>query len=372
MKSILILIFFLNFGLVNSQNKELSNAKDYFATYVKDVKSLDLEKANQWIEKAILIDNPLTNAETNFYLGLISKQYTETFHQIDKGTYILKATNAMMTSYNLNREAPYKEKLLKILQILAYDLYELGIKKFKENKNEDAYQSYKKILEIQKILAENKMNFDLVSPSGAKSSLSTTDIMNNLSVFCINSGKKEEAKAIFEQEVKEKPSPEAYAKYIQLCQQLNDTLNKDKYIQEGFKKYPKNEDMLVFAINRQLDKNNSDLALTYIDTAIKQKPNPKLFLVKAQIFETLAQFEKAEQIYKQALTIYPKDFDINYNLASSIFNSGLREINKQNEFSHKKGLEMVKEARNLFIKSKEIDSSRIDIDKLLIQVDSIK
>jgi tetratricopeptide (TPR) repeat protein len=372
MRSLITLFFIFSLSMGHAQTKELSNAKDYFKAFVNESKSVDLEKASQWIDKAVLIDDPATNAETQFYLGLITKQSIETFKLTDKSNLIIKATDALLKSYNLKREAEYKKRLLTILQILGYDLYESGINLFKENKNDLAYQSYKKIIDIQKVLAENQLNFDMVSPSGQKTALSNQDIMNNLAVFCMNSGKKEEARALFEQEVKMNPSPAAYAKLIQLCQQLGDTSSIDKFIQEGFKRYPKDEDLLIMSINRNLDKKKNQLALDLIDTAIKLKANPKLYLVKAQIFESTAEFDKAEVIYRTGLSLYPKDFDLNYNLGSSIFNNGLRELNKQTEISHKKGMDMVKEARDLFMKAKEINPTKTDIDKILTQVDSVK
>jgi tetratricopeptide (TPR) repeat protein len=372
MKLFITLILVYSLNTVYAQSKEFSTAKDYFAAFVNESKPLDLEKAGQWIDKAILIDNPQTNAEVNFYYGLITKQSIETFKPADKSNLIIKATDALIKSYNLQRESSYKDRMLKILQILGYDLYEDGIKSFKDNKHELAYNAYKKILAIQKVLAENKLNFDLESPSGQKTTLSNQEIVNNLAVFCMNSGKKDEAKILFEQDLIANPSPLGYAKLIQLCQQLGDTSSADKHIQAGIKRYPKDEDMLVFAINRNLDKQNNQAAITLIDSAIKWKSSAKLYLVKAQIFESSAEFDKAESIYKSGLSIYPKDFDLNYSLASSVFNSGLRELNKQTEVSHKNGMDMVKEARDLFVKAKEINPTKTDIDKILTQVDSVK
>lgn len=372
MKSKCILILSLVYNLSFAQSKELTLAKDYYTSYVKESKIKDLEIANENIEKAVAIESVLGNDEKYFYLGVITKQLYESKKIEDRTNLVHKATDALIKSYNYNQKSVFKPQILKLLQILGYDFYEDGIKLFKANKHDEAYLAYKKLIVIQSILTENKMDFTVSTVGGQVTNLSNSDIMNNFAVFCMNSGKKDEAKLIFENEVKSSPSPANYSKLIQLCQQIGDTFSSNKYIVEGFKKYPNDEDLLIFTINNNLDKNKLNEALTLLDTAIKLAPNAKLFLVKAQIFDNKGEYENAVKVYREGLVKYSEDFDLNYNLATAVFNQGLRELNKKNNISHSKGMEYVKEARSLFVKAKTIDATKTDIDKILKTVDEIQ
>lgn len=372
MKKFILILFVLNYLFTSAQTKDVNKAKDYYAVFVKEGKIADLEKSLEHINTAMQDAKNTSNAEAYFFNGVIHKQYFESKKIEDKSDYILKAVQSFLKTYELNKNFSQKEQLLKLIQIIGYDLYSDGIKLFKESKYEKAYQEYKLLTDAHKVLAENKMDFTMSSASGQTSTISMSDVMNNLAVFCLNSNKKEEAKSIFEQEVKTKPSADAYAKLIQLCNQIADTNSANKYIDEAVKLYPTSEDILIFSINKNIEKGNSKEALNHIATAIKVAPSNKLYLVQSQVLEGNNEFDKAITSYRDGLKLYPNDFDLNYSLAYTLFNSALRELNNQNDKTRPKALALVQEAKALFLKSKSIDATKVDFEKILTQVDQVK
>ena len=189
---------------------------------MKESKLSDLEKAYEFITEAMKDSKNLESEDAQYYLGLITKQYYESKKPIEKTKYILSASKGLINVYRINKNFKNKEQLFRLMQILGYDLYSEGIQMHKENKNSLAYDLYKNLFEIQSILAENKLDFTLVSYTGEKTTLSSNDITNNMVVFCINSDKKDEAKALFEKEVSSGGSAVSYARLIQLCFQLDD------------------------------------------------------------------------------------------------------------------------------------------------------
>ena len=151
------------------------------------------------------------------------------------------------------------------MQIIGYDLYSEGIRVYKSEKNELAYTLYKDLVKIQDVLKQNDLDFTIESNSGEKSTLSTNDIMNNLSIFAMNLGKKDEAKSIFESEVKRNPTALGYTKLIQICNQTGDLESARKYTLEGVDLFPNDENLLVVSINMNLNESNIDNITSFSD-----------------------------------------------------------------------------------------------------------
>jgi tetratricopeptide (TPR) repeat protein len=242
----------------------------------------------------------------------------------------------------------------------------------KEDKNSLAYDLYKNLFEIQSVLAENKLDFTLVSTTGEKTTLSSKDITNNMVVFCINSGKKEEAKALFEKEVQTSGSAVSYARLIQLCYQLADKSAAYKYIEQGIAMYPTDPDLLIFSINRSLDAKEYNLALKQLDEAIRQAPTTTLYLVKSQTLESQDKYEESIENYRKGLMLFPNDFDLNYGLGYALFNSSLGILNEQSDATRPKALSNIKEAKEHFTKAKTIDANKVDFEKIFEQINRVK
>ncbi len=371
-----IFFFFILFSslcsLGYSQTKEVSKAGAYYTSFMKESKLSDIEKAFELITVAMKDSKNLESEEAHYSLGLITKQYYESKKPIEKSDYVLSASKGLISAYRINKNFKNKDQLFRLMQILGYDLYSEGIRMHKESKNSLAYDLYKNLFEIQTILAENKLDFTLVSNTGEKTTLSSKDITNNMVVFCINSGKKEEAKTLFEKEVLSGGSAVSYARLIQLCFQLDDKSAAYKYIEEGIAKYPTDPDLLVFSINRSLAAKEYNVALKQLDEAIRQAPSTTLYLVKSQTLESQDKYVESIENYRKGLKLYPNDFDLNYGLGYALFNSSLGILNEQSDTTRPKALANIKEAKEYFTKAKTIDPNKVDFEKIFEQINRVK
>ncbi|MCE2963179.1 MAG: tetratricopeptide repeat protein [Chitinophagales bacterium] len=357
---------------LHSQTKDVSKAFSYYSAYMKESRLSDIDKAYEIISTAMKDPVNETNAEAHFYNAVIVKQYFESKKLEKIDDFIAQTSQSLIKSYQLDKNFKNKEQLLKLMQILGYDLYSEGIRQHRDNKHELAYQLYKYLFQIQSILAENKLDFTVVSSTGEKTTLSSKDMTNNMVVFCINSGKKEDAKALFEKEIQANPSALSYARLIQLCYQLEDKASANKYVQEGLAKYPKDSDLLVFSINSSLGEKNYQQALKQLDEAIRSAPSVSLFLVKSQTLENQDKYEEAIANYREALKLYPNDFDLNYGLGYVLLNTSFEILNEQNEKTKPKALVYVKEAKDYFNKAKSIDGNKVDFEKIFEQINKVK
>jgi tetratricopeptide (TPR) repeat protein len=123
-----------------------------------------------------------------------------------------------------------------------------------------------------------------------------------------------------------------------------------------------------------IEKKNAQGALKSIREAIQlDSSNVKLYLVEGQILDETNDDNAAQQTYERGLKKFPNNFDLNYNLARTLFNVGLGYYNKKDVTSKNKALEYVQKAKNLFVKCKTLNPDKqIELEKVLIEVEKIK
>jgi tetratricopeptide (TPR) repeat protein len=357
---------------INSQTKAVSDAISYYKSFIKESKVSDIDRAFELISSAMNDTNFQNNDEANFYMAVIVKQYYETKKIENRVDLISLASKSLIKTNDLNINFKKKDQLLRLMQIIGYDLYSEGIRQHKENKHDKAYDLYKDLFKIQSILAQNKLDFTLTSNTGEKTTIASKDMTNNMVVFCINGGKKEEAKNLFEREIISNPSALSYARLIQLCYQIDDKASANKYIQEGILKYPTDGDLLIYAINSNLDSKNYASALKQLDEAIRVAPTNTLFLVKSQTLENQDKFEESIENYKIGLKLFSNDFDLNYGMGYALLNSSFGILNEQNESTKPKALVNVKQAKEYFLKAQSINPTKVDFEKIFEQINNVK
>lgn len=365
--------FMIVASFLNAQTKEVDQARGFITEYQKTAKESDLENAYLAITDAMKVEKNKAHDVALYLDAYITKLYSDYKKITPKSNWILRAFGSASKVLEVNPKFIDKEQTLQLTTYLCFDMYHEGIALFDQKKYEEAYQLYKKLLEGKNYLLSQKREIEVTNKSGVHSKLSSAEIMNNLAVFCINSGKKEEAKSILTNEVQSNPTAAKYSQLIQLQGQLGDYQAREDAIKIAREKYPQDYDLLITEVNYHIEKKNHKEAIKLLDQAISiNKSNHELYLVKGQILSEILDMKGEVSIYREALSIAPNNYDVNYNLARALFNEGISIYNQHSEKSKPEALKMIEESRILFEKAKSIDPNRTDINKILDQIKAIK
>lgn len=125
----------------------------------------------------------------------------------------------------------------------------------------------------------------------------------------------------------------AYSNIDQSFKDLGDKESGLSYLEQGFIKFPKNQNILIALINYYLNKNEDpSKILSYIDKAIQDSPNnASLYFNKAAIYDKLNDYDNALLTYQKAIEVDPKYFDAYYNLGALIYNKGVKFLEEANK-----------------------------------------
>ena len=157
---------------------------------------------------------------------------------------------------------------------------------------------------------------------------------------------------------------------------LNDSANAVKTLQEGFEKYPEDQNVLIELINYYLTAGASQSALEYLSLAKEKDPtNASFHHAEGTLFDKMEDFDKSVASYEKAIELNPEFFDSYYNLGVLYFNNAVKIAEEANmTLDDKKYEELKKEADEvfnqaipLFEKCHELDSNDINtMDNLKI------
>lgn len=374
MRKICLSIFSMMFFVVAvAQTKEVDKAKDFLEEYLKLRKSSDIEMAYASISTGMKLEKNLTNPYAYFYNGKIIKLYYDDKGMTSKKDLVIEAYRSLSKTLELNPQFSERNEVLKLIQFICFDLYNEGIFLFKESKHEEAYNVYKDLFSAQELLKKNNLKIEMLGANNTSAVLTDADIMNNYAIFCINSGKIGEAKEILINEVKTSPTAPKYAQLINLLKKLQDGSTADAYILEAYEKFPNDLDVLILSINYHIEKKNLEQALRQVTTAIKMKPmNYEFYLVQGQIYADMEQYKSSVDAYKAGLALFPNNYDLNYNLGRALFNKGTELYNKMDVKLKPEATASLEESKTYFLKAKSLDPTKVDIDKIIDDINHIK
>jgi len=125
----------------------------------------------------------------------------------------------------------------------------------------------------------------------------------------------------------------AYSYIDQSYKALGDNESGLKYLEEGFTKFPKNQNILIALINYYINKNeNPSKVLVYIDNAIKDDAkNATLHHAKAAVYDKIGDIENAILSYQKAIELDPSFYDSYYNAGVIYYNKAVKLLEDANK-----------------------------------------
>jgi tetratricopeptide (TPR) repeat protein len=187
----------------------------------------------------------------------------------------------------------------------------------------DAFQQYLKISELPMFkgerVAEKDSNFMMVQ---FYSAVAATQLNNSdLAIAALRRAKDTDYRA-----------NDVYQYLIYEYQQLNDSVNVEKTLEEGLKKFPEEKYYLLNLINTYIYSNRNEKAIEYLNTAIAQEPgNAQLYDVMGRVYESgLKDYANAETFFVKALEIEPDYIEALSNLGRIYYNQGVNRLGEAN------------------------------------------
>ena len=115
-------------------------------------------------------------------------------------------------------------------------------------------------------------------------------------------------------------------------EQLQDSVNLEKILSEGFAKFPEEKYFLMYLINIYIYSDRNEQALQYLETAIQQEPNnAQLYTVRGRVYESgLKDMAKAEESFKKALEVDPNSTEALSSSGRVYYNQGVNKLQEAN------------------------------------------
>lgn len=309
--SILMVVLMIAVGVMAQKSKwrEASSA----------LSSGKLDKAKECIDVALQDASMKDEAKAFFTKGEIYQKIAEDptglYKKLDANA-ALTAYGAYMKAMELDSKGRLEKKIKVNVVNLTNALANEGANLYGQNKFKEAANRFEKVLEIQ--------NSELVKMEGVD-----TAMMFNIALASEKAENYEKAIKYYNK-VKDYGYQEAKT-YARLSSTLKAAGKEDeatKVLEEGAEKYPNDLNIIFELINKNLMGGTPEKAAQYVDKAIELEPeNASLYRAKGSIYEKTGQIEKAKELYEKALTIDPKDFTSQYNVAVML----LKEVEKRRE-----------------------------------------
>lgn len=323
-KSIILLALLFAFGGAFAQKGKVTSAQNF-----KDTGKLD--KALEAIKEAT--DPSNEKAEKSIPWSktweVRGEIYQAIFESQDANVKALAEDplTTALESYKKALELDEKGKgsnSVKIkLTLLTNDLTNQAVEAFNTNDYETALRSFEQILDIQNIDIVKADNPDAVD----------TVIIFNTGLAAYNAKKYTKAIEYYGEAAKHGYNAEScYRMMSDSYLQMNDTTNALKVAQEGFEKYPDDNNILTSMIDLYLKTNQTKEAMKYLDMAIKQDPNNVTYhFAQGTLYERFGDEENAIKCYEKAMEVDPTFFNAYYNLGALYYNKGVKQIDVARE-----------------------------------------
>lgn len=296
---IMVLLFCAT--LTYAQKGKVTQATSYFT-------SGKLDEAKKLIDEAIVHESCVDFDKAWFVKGQIYQAIFESplkdYKKLDPNALDV-AWDAYQKVIQLDEKQKFTKKLQTQYNNLIIDYTNKAVEYYNAENFKDALAAFKKVLEIEKS--------DIV-----KQATVDTAVIFNAGVAAQRAGIPAEAEKFYKESLKYNYEPaRTYAMLANVLKEQGKEEEAVQYLHKGYELFPNDSYMLVELINYYLLGGEPQKAETYLDAAIKQDPgNASFYRAKGTLYEKMQEPSKAEEMYKKALAVDPKDFLAQYNLGN--------------------------------------------------------
>ncbi|RLD80849.1 MAG: hypothetical protein DRJ15_05985 [Bacteroidetes bacterium] len=302
----LLLAAFIVTG-IHAQNAKRTSAFNYF-------KNGKLDKAKEYIDPCITNEKTMGVAKTWYYRGNIYLQIALTSNP----EYQALDSNALEVAYEsykkcaeLDTKGEYTTDVNHNFRVIASNFFNKGVALYNESEYIKAAESF--------------MNTYTISLSmGVVDTLALTNVALAYEVAEDYDKAVESYNALLEIGYTEPMVYNALAS-IYLNVKL-DTLQSEKYVDEGRAIHPDDYQLLIAETNLNLARGENEKALANLSKALETDPeNKTIWFALGTNYENVGKLEEAEKAYMKCIEIDPAYADAYYNLGA-MFNNQAAEI----------------------------------------------
>ena len=331
MKRIIVLILLVaSVTTVNAQKRNRTSAFNYH-------RNGKLDKAKEYIDKALDHEQTMNDARTWYYAGNI---YLDIYRSDDPEVKNLdknaldKSYNAYMKTLELDEDKEYFNELIPRILLVGEEYFNKGANNFnqgleanKVNKESEARQHFNNAVTA----------FERAIEAYARVGSTDTTSYYYMAYAADQAGDHQKAEKNYLKLVNEfnYETPAIYNSLFNIyLQEKNDTARALEFVREGRTKFPNDLALLIEETNVYLARNETDKAMENLNKAMEIDPdNPTIFFAVGSIIDKevlgdttkttevrMNAFERAKNAYETAIEINPEYFDPIYNIGAMYVN----------------------------------------------------
>ncbi len=315
--AIVLILISVSFSLSYAQKGKVTSASNYLTNN---------EIAKAWEIIQIAEKNPKTEAyhKTYYVKGQILQKIGESQ---DKNVKAL-AENPFEQAYENYKKAIELDEKGKIgkaidfqLPMLNNDFINQGVEQFQEKDFAGAVKSFEYALEIGK--------------SEVFAGAVDTSIIYNAALAAYNGKDYDNAIKFFSMA---KDYGYGGVSTYQLMERVyfsqGDSASAEKLMREGIVAFPDNNELILDVINYYIVTNQDDDAFEYVRLGKEKHPDDKLYwYVEGMLYDKTGQEEKAVESYTKSIELDPEYYNPQYNMGVIIFNRGVKLVDEANKIT---------------------------------------
>ena len=234
-----------------------------------------------------------------------------------------EALKSYKKALELDEKDRYSKNLKIKLTLLISDFTNQAVQAFNNENFNKALHSFEQVLDINSLDIIKADNPNVVD----------TVIIFNTGLAAYNAENYDKAIEYYKEAAKYGYSGSRTYNLLANAYQLNkDTTGALTILQEGFEKYPEDNNILTTMIQIYLNKEKTDEAMKYLNLAIEKEPaNATFHFAKGTLLEKMGNQEQAINSYNAAIEANNSYFDAHYNLGALYYNRGVKQIEAANE-----------------------------------------